>query len=321
MALTNQHQEKIRSYLLGTLPTAEREALEEFCFTDKNQYYQLCEVENMLIDSYVRGTLSPSERALFTQNYLPLPQRQERVQTAQLLLAEIDAQDHFVPLTMRDRLQSLFAFFVKPQFMTAVACGCALVLSFVGWRLWQQNKNLQREVAALTQASEQQRQNALEQKLNQAETVNSKFDQIAKLGKESKDAQPASTTKSLQIPSDHLPPIKVVTLILGNSLLRSNEAQDLPQLTLAVETKSAEILCDIPRTEFKNFVLILQTASGQPVITNKSTIAAVRKNTQRLRMMIPAQKINAGDYVMIVSGTKTSGEAEEIRRFPFKVSK
>ncbi|MEJ7616641.1 MAG: hypothetical protein WKF30_06655 [Pyrinomonadaceae bacterium] len=62
-------------YLLGDASDAEKIRLEEEYFGDDGFFGQLLVVEDDLIDAYVRGELSESDRERFEKSFLTLPRR------------------------------------------------------------------------------------------------------------------------------------------------------------------------------------------------------------------------------------------------------
>jgi hypothetical protein len=75
----------MRKYLLGDLPAEERTRVEDEYFADADRFEELVGAENDLIDAYVRGTLSDSERRQFEQHYANRPERRGRIDFAKAL--------------------------------------------------------------------------------------------------------------------------------------------------------------------------------------------------------------------------------------------
>jgi hypothetical protein len=75
----------IVKYLLGELPDEDRTRLEER-FMREVEYRELIRsIEDDLIDDYVRGELTPHQRALFEKQFTALPHRARKVETAKAL--------------------------------------------------------------------------------------------------------------------------------------------------------------------------------------------------------------------------------------------
>ena len=65
MEQTQRPEDLIKRYLLGELSATEQTALEDEYFLNRSKYEQLCRIEDELLDSYTRGTLTPIDRDRF----------------------------------------------------------------------------------------------------------------------------------------------------------------------------------------------------------------------------------------------------------------
>lgn len=86
----DQHDLLIR-YLLGVVSDAERRSVEEQFFASDVDLNVLLRAEDELIDDYVRGALSTSDRQLFESNFLCTNKRRQRLELVQSLV-EVLAQ-------------------------------------------------------------------------------------------------------------------------------------------------------------------------------------------------------------------------------------
>src|SRR6185503_18912428 len=73
-------------YLLGVVADTERRAVEEQFFAPDADLNVLLQAEDELIDDYVRGTLSTSDRRLFESNFLCTKRRRQRLELVQSLV-------------------------------------------------------------------------------------------------------------------------------------------------------------------------------------------------------------------------------------------
>ena len=83
-------EERIIAYLLEELPEAERERFEDECLTAEEWPEEISLAEESLIDGYLRGELTPIQRANFEQNYLTTTARAEKLVNAKALLRHAD---------------------------------------------------------------------------------------------------------------------------------------------------------------------------------------------------------------------------------------
>ncbi|HKW03037.1 MAG TPA: hypothetical protein VJN96_24640, partial [Vicinamibacterales bacterium] len=96
----DERLERLEDYLLGLLPEAEAEQLDELSITDEEFAWQVRAAEDDLVDAYVRQSLSPTTRARFEEYYLVSPRHRERVAFARTMAQTADrAVDHPVAIS------------------------------------------------------------------------------------------------------------------------------------------------------------------------------------------------------------------------------
>jgi len=76
---------EIRQYLLGTLSQGQVAEFEERLLSDGEIYEELLIVEDELVDQFLSGELSATERERVESHFLSTPQRREQLRFAQLL--------------------------------------------------------------------------------------------------------------------------------------------------------------------------------------------------------------------------------------------
>jgi hypothetical protein len=134
MVNANVHdRERLAQYLLGGLSAAEAEALDELSITDDEVAARLEEVENDLVDAFVRGELKGKRLDQFNAHYLRSPRRRERVTFARSLVEVADR-------SMRPRDTGALA----PGWHWGLAAA-AILLVLAGGALLQQNGRLRSE--------------------------------------------------------------------------------------------------------------------------------------------------------------------------------
>lgn len=75
----------LRQYLLGQKPETDLSQVEERLMTDAAAYEELLIVEDELIDQYVRGQLSDTDRTSFETYFMRSPERREKLRFAKAL--------------------------------------------------------------------------------------------------------------------------------------------------------------------------------------------------------------------------------------------
>jgi hypothetical protein len=93
LKLETEEKQTIRAYLLGLVPDEEMSPLEERLMSDKAFYEELLIVEDELIDQYLEGDLSASERESFENHFLLTPERQRKVRFGRALNRYIATAD------------------------------------------------------------------------------------------------------------------------------------------------------------------------------------------------------------------------------------
>ena len=83
MTKVTYNNETMTAYLLGSLPEAETEQLDELSFTDDEFAAELMAAEKDLVDAYVHGELRGAKLEQFKTYYLASPVRREKVKFAQ----------------------------------------------------------------------------------------------------------------------------------------------------------------------------------------------------------------------------------------------
>src|SRR5256714_1317413 len=85
MSKRTYNNQTINEYLLGSLPEAESERLDELSFTDDEFAETLRAAEKDLVDAYVQGELVGAALERFKSHYLSTPRRRGKVKFAQAL--------------------------------------------------------------------------------------------------------------------------------------------------------------------------------------------------------------------------------------------
>jgi hypothetical protein len=90
---TEEHM--LTEYLLGELPTGQREAFEYALFSDPSLYHKLLMAEDKLIDDYLGNRLSDRQQRRFVENFLISERRREKLAIGQtFLIALSDFTDY-----------------------------------------------------------------------------------------------------------------------------------------------------------------------------------------------------------------------------------
>ncbi|HZS45486.1 MAG TPA: hypothetical protein VFC63_10320 [Blastocatellia bacterium] len=108
-------QKLTRRYLLGMMPGEERTVFEKRYVVDSDLFDELQAEETELIDSYVRGELSPEDRRRCEEYLLSAPELQKRLDFSRSLmcLGENAEPGSFEPMESPEKRSRLRAFLSK----------------------------------------------------------------------------------------------------------------------------------------------------------------------------------------------------------------
>jgi CHAT domain-containing protein/Tfp pilus assembly protein PilF len=141
MTLTPEVQQRIRQYLLGQLSDDVREQVEKDLVTDDEIYQELLIAEDEMVDEYLDGKLTESDRLAFETHFLATPDRQESFKFGRAFRRYVTGQgDKLAPEISRPKPAHTpkpwhlsRAFFSSPLAIAA----CALLLVALGFGIWR----------------------------------------------------------------------------------------------------------------------------------------------------------------------------------------
>lgn len=316
---TDALQKRIYRYLLGDLPQEEQSALEQDFLGDEGLFEEVWAAENELIDCYVRGRLTPAEKALFERNYLASPVHRERLVLSQNLVRAADSSSETrsdEPRTARaDKWRSsVFGGWKSIGFRWATSVALVLFAAGTVW-LISENRRLREQInQTIQQVPSENRIKELEKELQaQREKRDELVAELAAL----REQQSATVeTQPQDIPSEQR---SVASFLLSPLLMRSgNEPQELK---LPNDANAALLRMRVERADGDSFQASLRTVDGAQV-WSRSGIEPRSQNKSdfRVSVSIPASKIPPGDYILTLSAIKAN-ELEEVNRYFFRVIK
>ena len=291
----------LRKYLLGSLPEAERLALDERLLTDDELAKLMRLVESELIDDYTAGRLDHPQRDLFISRFLVTEERKQALNFSSELGRYASAQSVRRPaktegpsrwLATAARLFS----FESPRGW-AVAGSFALVLLAVGL-IW----------FVVMRRSEQPPLNV--QKTSPAASPQPAGSPITV----AQGPQPSPPVETKPTP-EPAPPIAVANIVILPGTLRSGGEtarvavprgdRDLVRISLVLENPE-------PIT----YQAELETAAGQKVAVKQKL--QVHKNGQsKVTFDVPARLLQNGDYRVRLSRV-VEGETQSAGRYYFR---
>jgi hypothetical protein len=295
MELSQGEKVKMSHYLLGQLSEPEQQALEESIFADGEKFYQLCEIEDQLIDSYARNQLRQTDRALFEECYLRQPARRKLVEFALTLTGEFDRR-HIT------NDQGWRKYFFGPQRRPALVKGLAVAtLVFLAF--------LSLPIILLQRSAEIAHRDAADSPSPSVESgptvttaASPKFDPQPRL---SPSPQPGAV-------------LAIVTL--SAFTLRGETNTETAALRLASGQTAAQIHVRLPDQDYPVYEAGLKNDSGQ-IIKRWHAKPTRTTNMQLLVLPLTARLLTTGDYTLIIEARSATGPVGTIASLPFKVVK
>ena len=298
----------MRRYLLGDLPESETHELEVEILRDDEKFEEMWELENRLIDDYVRGRLSLPDRARFERHYQASPIHRQRVAVARNLVDQADAARVTVirrpaSLTWGARLSERLGFSLLSW---KAAWTLSVVLYAVSgfWLLLDrtQLRRNQDQLIAENQ-SRQNREQVLSQELATAQQESKRLEsELARLRAEQRVQQPA-----------------ILALLLSPMLVRSGSA---PQIVApSPQTDLIRLQMAVERGNAQQFQVSIRTVGGGSVWENQIKPRAGQATNSIISADIPVSTLPGGDYILTLSEINSNKELQELNRYFFRVIK
>lgn len=327
-----QNETEIRRFLLGELTEDERSAFEMRFVADENLFEQTQVVEDELIESYIRGTLSPADKTNFEKHFLATETRRQKVEFTRRMIGKFNNQNESFAVKKTETvetnpsvLSSLIGFFKTPKLAFGAAFAL-LILIFGGLFLLRNPK--QNEIAVMTTPTPiiqetpniepNQNQNLkptnqiVSGNLNTNATVNIQPNKNSvnlnanrKQANENQNSTPTVTNTSGVVP--------ILALFAGSV---RGEGK-MPELTLSNATPKVYLLLNLESKDYKIYRAEIVDADGRPIFSNNK----IQSGNSKLTLAVPAEKLRRGDYIVKLSGVNPSGETESVADYSFRVKR
>ena len=305
----------MRRYLLGDLQEPEINELEIEVLRDNEAFDQLWEIENRLVDNYVRGRLSAADRERFEHHYQSSPIHRQRVAVARNLVAEADGfRAAAIPgpakVSWAANLSEKLGFALLSWQSALVTA--ALLLAICSLWLFLDRSHLRQSQEQLRAESEarQNREQVLSQQLSQRPGRRT-TDCSPKLN----DYAPEQNAKS-QTPnqSQPTPQPTIYSLLLSPMLMRGGEK---PQTaTIPRQTEFVRLQMKAEQEHAGRFHVSVRTVEGRLVWEQQVKLNA---RNSIITAQMPAGRLPVGDYILTLSASNPTGQPEEINRYFFRV--
>lgn len=299
--------ERLRKYLLGVLPEAERERLHELSVRDDELSGRLDAVENDLVDGYVRGELSQEDREQFKGFYLSSPKRREKVRLAEGFLAlegrTAGAADKKAAAQRALAGGSTRQMPGSPRFRLQWGLAAAsLALLVMGGYLLFQNLQLRKQLnEARSQPAADPGIARLEQQLAQERSAK---DQALKELEQARDSQ---------VKLDQL---KTVSVLLPPPLRSAGPA---PTVSVHPGTDLVVLVLPVEADDFPAYQAKLKDPRTQRVLWSSARLAIAGGERKSVSISFRAGLLKQQNYIVDLMGIPSHGTGEVIGGYPFSV--
>jgi hypothetical protein len=333
-------------YLLGSLPEAETEALDELSVADDEVAYALKVAETDLVDAYVRGELTGAALEQFNSYYLASPLRREKVRFAQAFqvfaeketgapATEALAEAPAASATQR-KVSSWFGALnifqtPRPALQWGAAFAALALLVAGGWLILE-NKRLRQQVSQTQERRDAlvEREKELQRELEEQRTAKATTEQDlarvreerARLEQELKQEQqralePQRTARQ-QPPSGTGGGGSLASFILTPQMRGAGQIQTI---SLPAQTDDVAMQLQLEPNDYSAYRVALLDQSGGQILWRSGTLRAraAAGDSQSLTVRFRASLLKPQAYMLRVYGSKTNGESEILGDYPFKV--
>lgn len=331
------NEQLVRRYLLDDLPRRERERLEVGLLTDDHYCETLNaleeEVGDDLIEEYLDGELTKTERENFERLFLNSPERAHKIKVIR------DLKDHATPMAEPAAVPApkvvktdrpypswipAIGIFKNPVFGFSSAVALTLALSCCAW-LWMRAS---RPETRLLEAGNQD--SVLREQVEQLNLRNEELTAKLKRSEEERAAaqqevavlKGAQGQEVVQPDNGSQPSRGTIALVILTSSRRTNENRSVPTLTIRPGVTIARLVVNVERidpADYKRFRAIVQKHAGDEVWRSEDVKLRARGNNARAVLDISADKLTEGQYVGALDGITPDEQIEPVGRYVFRV--
>jgi hypothetical protein len=308
------NDELLRRYLLGALPEAETERLDELSVTDEEFGGRLDAVENDLVDAYVRGELPQEYLEQFKSSYLSSPKRRQKAQFAEGFLAlehrtagagagmqkasgEPSPSEPALPNGSVRRM----AVVPRLRFQWGLAAACLALLVAGGYLLFQ-NLELRKQLSEAQSQHGNQRAGDLEMQLAQAQAA------------EENARKELEQARASQLKLDRL---RTVAVLLPPPMRGANA---IPKVRVSPGTDLVVLVLPLETDDFPAYQAKLKDPRTNRIVWS-SPVLTIAQGGERRSVSISFRSglLKQQNYIVDLMGMPSHGANEVIGGYPFTV--
>ena len=314
---------EVRRFLLGEMSEDERSAFEAKFFENEDFFEQTRVVEDELIESYIRKTLSSVEKEKFERNFLTTSRRRSRVEFTRTMFDKLAQPIAVVKKTettaAKPPVRASIANFFKTPKLAFGAAFALLVLIFGGWLLLRNQKQTEiaREITPTPTVQIAQTNQNRNLPLNQNNPVNLN---ATEKNPDNKNASPnvnketPNKNQNTNTPKQESPVITPILALFAGAVRAEGK---MPELNLPENARGANLQLNLESQDYKNYRVEILDADGNLVLKNNN----LKAKNSKINLFVPAAKFRRGDYIVKLSALNPQNEIESVADYAFRVNR
>lgn len=316
---------EFRRFLFGEMSADDRSAFEAEFVADEDLFEQIRVVEDELIESYIRGTLSFIEKEKFERSFLTTKNRRERVAFTRAIFEKSARQKEIAAVkTEVEENSSVWTsianFFKAPKLVFGSAFAL-LILMFGGWFLLQSPNQTEivkqitpTPTVQIAQTNEIQipssNQNiSVNANTNLAEKIPENKNVLPNVNRETPNGSQNSNTQKQT--SNNITPV----LALFSGIVRSNGK--MSELTLPKNASGANLQLNLKDNIYKIYMVEIVDADGNLIFKNNN----LKAKNSKINLFVPAAKLRRGDFMVRLSALNAQNENESVADYTFRINR
>jgi len=328
VVLEHPDAKQIELYLVGALPEAETERLDELSLTDDSFAERLRAAENDLVDAYARGELSADLVEAFNAHYLASPNRREKVHFA-LAFQTFGASGAagVTGATFAEPARPVLGASSRPWWerllgtrRPAWAFVLGLLLLIVGGYLVLENFRLRSQLgeASLERLTLERRESELEQLIenNKSEAARA-VTELAQVRERLAQLERNVTAGQATNSEDRRNDLRPVAFTLAPPI---RSAGSIPTLPIPKRNGGVVLTLEIEADAFPGYRGALSESGGSPVIWQSGSLkpfGSGQKKTVSVRL--GPGLLRQGIYNLELAGLRKGERPENIGIYTFRV--
>jgi hypothetical protein len=320
----------IRRFLLGDVSQNQREQIEERLFTHQGLLAMVDAIEDELIDEYVQEKLDAQDIDRFEQSFLITSDRRERLAFARVFQHSLASR--LPPASLLDREESkqhIFGFWARMFRPPALAVSLALgvfLLAAVAILLFGIHRSGQQELVTIPASPTPSADPDKEKQIARNEANNNGATPLKDGSQTGRNVnQPPNTGASIngtRTPQNSKPQtarIAEFAFVLTPGAMRS-QGEGVKQVSLPVDTKRVRLGLIVENevaATAGDLEAELQNGDGQTLLRFNKLNSSLSRNGRRLNLVLPTDRLTAGDYQVVLRTSDVGGEIST--RYYFRV--